>query len=127
VTTGLPNVYLGQSGHREARKPLERLLKEGSVELRRAAADALTTLAMPESADALLRQIEQEREGTVRIPLAAAAEKLRLTQSVEPMISWLSDPSQEVRSAAHHALTLITGQQFGPDVQQWNGWWATRK
>jgi hypothetical protein len=49
--------------------------------------------------------------------------EIRTGAMVPPLISVLSDASEEVADAARRALLLITRQDFGKDVRTWQGWW----
>jgi len=113
---------IGVLGILEAWSSLTPLLRDTDASVRAAAAQGLMGLAAPESGPEIVSVLAAETDRWVRIYLAGAAQKLRLKAAVEPLISWLSDPQQDVRTAAEGALRTLTGQTLGTDQGKWNEW-----
>jgi HEAT repeat protein len=113
---------IGVLGILEAWSNLTPLLRDTDASVRAAAAQSLLSLAAPESGPEIVPVLAAETDRWVRIYLAGAAQKMRLKASVEPLISWLSDPNQDVCTAAESALRALTGQTFGADQGKWNEW-----
>ncbi len=75
----------------------------------------------------ILERFEVENEYSPRIQLADGCRKLRLKGAIPPLIGWLDDEDDNIKSAASRALREITGQNFGHDVERWQSWWEAAK
>ena len=117
---------IGSLGLRESWSQLSPMLLDSEPSVRAAAAQALTALAAPESGPEIVSAISRESDRGTRVSLAGAAQKLRLMDAVEPLISWLQDPDKDVQDAVIGALTVLTGETFGADQAKWAAWLKSR-
>lgn len=116
-------VCIGRGGLKGMWSMVVAHLNDRATEARAAAAMALGMLAMPDSADDLMRALGAERERDVRVQIALATGRMRLRRAVEPLVGWLAEDDEAVRLGAEAALREITGQNFGPDSAKWAAWW----
>jgi hypothetical protein len=47
--------------------------------------------------------------------------------AVPILIDALTDPNGAVQQGALEALTAITGENFGTDVERWRQWWQSQQ
>lgn len=118
---------LGQTGSRDAARGVILFLGDESSEVRAAVVGALADLGAKEEADALVRQMDSEKDKWVRLRMATTAQRLRLVQAVPDLIEWLDDPDSEIKAASLAGLGEITSQNFGQDKAKWAAWWARLK
>src|SRR6185295_18511896 len=90
-------------------------------------AEALATLAAPESIEALLPRLRSEDDKGVRLRLAALAQVLKNAEAVPPMIEWLRSTDRDVVATAAKSLQSITRQQFGESYDKWSDWWESTR
>lgn len=115
---------LGQTGAREAPRELSRYLRDDAPEVRASAVGALADLGAKDEGDALVRQMDVEKDKWVRLRMITAVQRLRLEPAVPNLIDWLEDPDREIKTAARASLVDITSQNYGEDKSKWAAWWA---
>jgi hypothetical protein len=113
---------IGTTGKKEVGPILARRLNDTDPKIRAAAVMALTQVGASDVGGEIVAQIPREQDHATRVYLAAAVQRLRLTQGVEPLIDWLADPDEEIRKVASAALLNVTGQPFGMDREKWLEW-----
>src|SRR5262249_12226326 len=113
---------LGVLGDKESWRGLANLLADSESSVRASAAQSLMMLQVKESGEAIVTAIQREKDRWTRVYLAGAAQKLSLTQAVEPLVGWLSDANDDVRKSAEGALKAITGENLGADPARWQEW-----
>lgn len=47
--------------------------------------------------------------------------------AVEILLGCLEGPNEELRSKARENLRLLTGQNYGPDLEAWKKWWSENR
>lgn len=114
---------LGSMGVQESWNHLAPILNDPEPGVRAVAAQALMKLAAPESAETVYNAMLREQDKWARIGLAGAAERLKMTKACEPLIDWMTSDDPELKRACTAALTLLTGENYGPDRQKWADWW----
>lgn len=114
---------LGSTGMPESWNHLVPVLNDPEPRVRAVAAQALMNLGAPESGETVLGALVREQDKWARIALAGAAEKLKLAKAIEIFVDWMGDQDADVKKAAQVALTLLTGENLGPDRQRWVDWW----
>src|SRR5882672_2161097 len=112
-----------RGNHRTLWGALTPLLREDSAEIRRVSALALGTLAVPESADAVLSAVLTEKTESVRTALAGTVQKLGILKAGGTLISWMEQGTIETKLAAKSALSALAGQNLGDDLLKWKEWW----
>lgn len=137
LVAGLPNsgsnlqtdllFALGRGGHTSLWSSILPYLSSDSVAVRKAAAEALTELAVPESADGVLGAAGSEKDSKVRAALARTFQKLGRIQAGGLLISWLADPDVATKNAVRTALAALAGQDLGADLAKWETWWEKAK
>lgn len=118
---------IGGYGKAEHWSILAPLLRDTDAAVRTAVAMALSKLGAPDSGPEIVSQLPVERDHWTRVYLASAAQRLKLTKAVEPLIDWLGDPDEEIRRVASIALQAITGQILGVDREKWAIWLEQNK
>lgn len=83
------------------------LVGDSRPEVRRQAAAALSVINEPAATEALLTQLAQEPDASVRAALATALGPLRDVRIVEPLLGLLRDPSQRVVAASARSLRRL--------------------
>jgi hypothetical protein len=113
---------LGITGSKEAVPALVQAAKSSRERVGVAAADALALIKDPSAAPALIAMLNG---GTWRTQLAAvnALAVLRVKESVGPLIDYLRESEGRPREDCRVALTAITTQDFGLNVDRWAQWW----
>jgi HEAT repeat protein len=120
-------VALARTGRRDQWSSIERTLGDESAEVRAAAAASAALLVVPESSEAVLRRIIVEQQNRVRLPLAVAAQNLKLENAIEPLIAWLSEQDDALRNTVAASLRILTGKDFGTARDKWHAWWAEER
>lgn len=77
----------------------------------------------PDQARDALRSLSKAGPADRAAALDAMA-RLRHAALVPDLIAALADSEAEVVTAAHDALVLVTGQDFGNDARPWLAWWG---
>lgn len=117
---------IGAMNQREAWSLLAPVLSDPEAPVRAAVAQAIMTLAVPESADAILGAMGRETDRSTRIFLAGAVQKLRLMKGIDIVIPWLDDPQEDIRKVAEGTLKSLSGQNLGMDRAKWDAWNRSR-
>jgi HEAT repeat protein len=117
---------IGVIGIRDTWAQLAPMLLDSDASVRAAAAQALVTIAAPESGPDIVTAMGRETDRWCRTYLAGAAQKLRLTGAVSALIGWLGDPEKDVQNVAESALRTLTGESFGKDQGRWAAWLQNR-
>jgi HEAT repeat protein len=102
------------------------MLDDTETFVRAQAAQTLMVLASPECGDAVVAAMGRERDKWARTYLAGAAQKLLLQKADAPLVSWLTDPDEEIRKLAEVTLKAIFAENFGSDVAKWQTWLQSR-
>lgn len=114
---------LGQTGSRYAPRAVSSYLRDDSPEVRASVVAALTDMGAKDEGDALVRQMDREKDKWVRLRMITAAQRLRLQQAVPDLIDWLEDQDPEIKTAARASLAEVTSQNYGDDKSKWLAWW----
>lgn len=99
-------VNLGQTGDKQAIKPLAKALKDEDQDVRKAAKESLIQI--------LIKTLDDE-DPRARATAAKALGQIGDKRAVKPLAKALKDEEQGVRSAAKEGLTKIQ-KKLGPDV-----------
>jgi HEAT repeat protein len=118
---------LGLLGQKDTWIHLARALNDTDAPIRAAAAQALASVAAPESADDVLSAVGREQDRATKLQLAVVVQKLRLVKAVETLIKWLGESDVELSKTAQITLQVLTGETFGPDTEKWTAWWEKYK
>ncbi|HLY73623.1 MAG TPA: HEAT repeat domain-containing protein, partial [Planctomycetota bacterium] len=118
---------LGRTQLRDKWNVIAPYLRDDLPELRAAAAAALGDLGAAEASEALVSQAAAETDGRVKIRIAGAAKTLFVKGAIDPLLRWLRDDSEVVRTESSAALETLTGQKFGLDTAKWDAWWADNR
>jgi HEAT repeat protein len=117
---------LGGLGQRDSWRHVAPMLDDTETFVRAQAAQTLMVLASPECGDAVVAAMGRERDKWARTYLAGAAQKLLLQKADAPLVSWLTDPDEEIRKLAEVTLKAIFAENFGSDVAKWQTWLQSR-
>ncbi len=107
---------------------LLKALSSNKQGIRQAASQALSVLAEPKVVGSLAKMLEDPASDAsvcqaAAYTLGASGRK----QAMPPLIKALTSESDRVRQSASDALTDLTGQKLGTDVERWSQWWAMTK
>ena len=117
----------GEIIHPDLLDPVARRTFDAHDGVRAVALDVLRNFTRMPQFDAVLRAIcdLSARPGKdprrQRIALDALAE-LRDMRTLRTLIARLVDPSEAIVAAAHKALVVLTGQDFGVAARRWEAW-----
>ncbi len=117
----------GEIVHTDLIDPVARRVLDKDETLRALALEVLRRYAVLPHYDVVLRAISDltERPGKdprrQRLAVEALGE-LRDSRSLPTLIARLSDRDESVVRAAHHALVVLTGQDFGNVQRRWETW-----
>jgi len=117
----------GEIIHPDLLDPVARRTFDANDGVRAVALDVLRNFTRMPQFDAVLRAIcdLSARPGKdprrQRIALDALAE-LRDMRTLRTLIARLVDPSEAIVAAAHKALVVLTGQDFGVAARRWEAW-----
>ena len=113
--------------HPDLLDPVARRVLEPELDLRLLALDVLRSYAGMPQYEVVLRALADMASrpgvdpGRQLIALEALGE-LRDGRSLVTLLARLRDPSPQVIAAAHRALVVLTGQDFGPLPRKWESW-----
>ena len=113
---------LGGLGQRDAWRHIAPMLDDTESVVRAQAAQTLMVLGSPECGDAVVAAMGRERDKWARTYLAGAAQKLLLQKADAPLVSWLTDPDEDIKKLAEVTLKTIFAENFGSDVGKWQTW-----
>ncbi len=119
--------YLGKYQHKEAVPALIKATEDKDVFLRQEAVWALGEMKDNTAVPKLLDLLEHDSNAEVRHHSAQALEKIGDPKAVDGLIQQLDDINQSVAYASLQALKIITKQDFGRDIKQWEKWKETQK
>ena len=106
-------IALGQPVGPDIHRRLIDLVGDGSAEVRFAAVQALRGLADPDALDAMLAQLQMERDPEVKVALCAAIGNIGDGRAVPILTRLLNDPSPRVAAQAATAL-----RNLAPAIRQ---------
>ncbi len=97
----------------------------GGAERRRAIVRGLAILRSARAAEALCEFLDDE-DAIVRGESVEGIARLGARASIPAIADRLTDPDENVRVAAHMALTRLAGCDVGTDREAWMRWWNTQ-
>jgi hypothetical protein len=117
----------GEIVHADLIDPVARRVLDRDDLLRSLALEVLRGYAALPQYDVVVRALSDltERPGKDPRRQRLAVEglgELRDARALRPLIARLSDRDEQVVHAAHHALVVLTGQDFGVMVRRWETW-----
>lgn len=115
----------GRTGKKDLWVVVASYAYDGDPKLRGVVIEALAALASPESVDVVTQRLRTEDDKPVRLRLAAAAEALKHTTAVPPLIDWLRSDDPDIVAAAARSLQAITRQKFDKSYEKWDDWWQS--
>lgn len=115
---------LGMHGEPRDAEILITALDDPDRLVREEAARGLQRLHNPAAIDPLIDRLDRdtEREPGVRAHAAHALGQYQSERVLQALLGALEDPSLAVNSTTVHALTVLTGQNFGLDRTAWIDW-----
>ncbi|WP_428389873.1 HEAT repeat domain-containing protein [Mucisphaera sp.] len=91
------------------------------------AAAALGRLHAPESTEALMQAARNDEVPIVRLAAAKALGQYREPMVFDVLVGVLDDRDAGVTAAAQRSLSLLTGQDLGPEPADWARWAADNR
>lgn len=128
---GRTTVDLLQAAARTHEKDLsdsvEGFLRDGDVVVRRAAVQALVSLAVPGQIGSIVNRLQLEDDTPTKTQLVRLAGVLRAHEAIGTLIELLRSEDRELIGATVKSLEDITHQRFGQDHSRWQTWWEQNK
>ncbi|MEK7309202.1 MAG: HEAT repeat domain-containing protein [Planctomycetota bacterium] len=119
--------YLGNFQHKPALPLLIKATEDSSVFVKQEAVWALGEIKDNSALPTLLTLLEKNSNIEVRKRAADGLKKINDPKAVDGLIEQLDDINQTVAYAALQALKVITKQDFGRDIKQWEKWREDKK
>jgi HEAT repeat protein len=114
-------------GRAESWKVLVPYLNDAEAGVRATTVVGLTNLGVREGIVEIVKRMSQETDRAARAYMAAAAQRFKMREAIEPLIAWISPDEPELSQAAAVALQTITGQSLGSDREKWSQWWEKNR
>jgi HEAT repeat protein len=117
----------GEIVHPDLIDPVARRVLDKDDQLRALALEVLRRYAVLPHYDVVLRALSDLTERPGKDPrrqrlAVEALGQLRDSRSLAALIARLSDRDEQVVRSAHHALVVLTGQDFGSVQRRWETW-----